>query len=155
MEEASSDPFDPGVVGDIHDPQECCFAFPPLVLLEGVAGVSQGELGLGEGPRSHQAPFMGGSCMEQGDGRDQDDGQCDGQDAPPDQLAPHMDVVGQGLAAPERGVAEHDGSSRSTLCGQRRSRRRSVAMSRQEAGAGRSPGEGRLGRRGLVAPAIS
>ena len=53
---------------------------------------------------------MGGGCMEQGDGRDQDDGQGDGQKSPSDQLSPHVDVVGQGLAAPERGVAEHDGS---------------------------------------------
>ena len=72
--------------------------------------ISQGELGLGEGPRSHEAPFMGGGCMEQGDGRDQDDCQGDAQKPPADQLAPHVDVVGQGLAAPERGVAEHDGS---------------------------------------------
>ena len=83
-------------------------ALSPLVRLEGMTWIPERELDLGEGTRSDEAPFMGGGRAEQGNGGDQDDGQGDAENPPPDQLAPHMDVVGQGLAAPERCVAEHD-----------------------------------------------
>ena len=50
---------------------------------------------------------MGGRCSEQGHGRDQYHRQGDAEKPPADQLAPHVDVVDQGLAASERRVAEH------------------------------------------------
>ena len=108
MEHAFPDPFDPGVLGDIHDSQGRFLALSPLVRLEGVTWIPERELDLGEGARSDEAPFMGGRGAEQGHGRDQDDRQGDAQKPPADQLAPHVDVMGQGLAAPERCVAEHD-----------------------------------------------
>ena len=107
VEEAFSDPFDPGVLSDIDDPQGRFLALSPLVRLEGMASIPEGELGLGEGARSDEAPFMGGCGAEQGHGRDQDDRQGDAEKPPPDQLAPHVDVVDEGLAASERRVAEH------------------------------------------------
>ena len=82
-----------------------------------MAGIPEGELGLGEGARSHEAPFMGGGGAEQGHGGDQDDRQGDAEKPPPDQLAPHVDVVGQGLAAPERRVAEHHRVLPFKVCG--------------------------------------
>ena len=53
------------------------------------------------------APFMGGRGAEEGHGGNQDDRQDHAKKPPSDQLAPHVDVADQGLAAPERGVAEH------------------------------------------------
>ena len=99
-QEAPPDPLDPGVRRDEVDPLARPRAFAPLVGLARIGRISQAELGLGQDAQAYDPPFMGARGAPDPDDGDQNDRQEESYNPPADELAPHMDVVQEGLASP-------------------------------------------------------
>ena len=106
IEHAPPDPLDPGVACDERYPLDRPLTRAPLVRLARIGGIADRQFGLGEGPESHDAPFVHVRRREEAHSRGQDDGEYETHDAPARELTPHAGVVEQRLVAAKGGVSD-------------------------------------------------